>query len=114
MARKKKSYWSTRSRTSKSNYRGSHGYAAKHTDTNIQQVQDRVSALFAEAKARVDARLKAQKEQGEQKASDTPRAGSNLPALDFDGQDDPQAEGEAYLSRIERGLSTRWSDSKLF
>jgi hypothetical protein len=38
------------------------GYAARKTDTNIQQTIDRVHAMFERAQARVDAKLKAEVE----------------------------------------------------
>ena len=103
---KKKSYWTTKTRAPRS----------KGGDTNIMETQARVSAMFAEARAEVEAQHQEQaaqavlaKEQGQQ---ETP-SGQDLPSFDFDDiSPDPLSDGASYLDRLEAGLSPWWQDSK--
>ena len=101
----KKSYWSKGRGKGTSTYRGSRGWAARKTDTNIQDTMDRFAALKAAALEMGEERRRRQEAQNVGPTDDP----ANLiadPAKD----DDPQAEGTAYLDRVEAGLSPWWND----
>ena len=128
---KKQSYWS-KGRGKQHHRRRPGG------DRTIQDTFDRYAAMKRAAEERWESRRRLEQEQArlqEQTGLQQEKDGATiisdgaalpqedcttipedcanqLPAFDFDpqDQDDPQAEGTAYLDRVEAGLSPWWSD----